>query len=156
MQSHKFLFFKDENIVGRNSYAFFKKNKRFTDKKFDEFHKWKIIASGLITMMNALHKKSDGGLYLKDWGYFLYLPKYKVRGRRISLVRRKPDKFLYENSFIPLCDELLPFRVEGEYRTDKILIPKIETLNFADEFEKTHKLLRGYFNHKDSTKYLQL
>lgn len=152
-KEHKFLFFKDSNILERNSYEYFKKNKRFTHKDFDEHRKWLAIARGLVMVMNKLYKQSDEGLYLTGIGYFTYLPKYKIKGRRISVVRRKKDKFYYEESFIPFCNELLSYRIEGVLRTDKVIIPNIANLDFADQFEKQHKLLRGYMSHHKSAKY---
>lgn len=153
---HKFLFFKEADILERASYEYFKKNKKFTNKVYDEHLKWLRIATGLITAMNQLWNESDGGLYLKDIGYFTYLPKYKVRGRRISLVRRKKDRFHYEKCFIPFCKELLPFRSEGTYRTDKIITLDLAKINNADEFEKQSKYLRGRMRFLQATKYMSI
>jgi len=153
---HKFLFFKEIDSLGRESYEYFKKNKRFTHKSYDEFKKWLIIARALVTEMNIMYGESDGGLYLKDLGYFLYLPKYLARGRKISVVRRKKDKFKYEQSFIPLCNELLSFRIEGTYLTDKVLIPNLKKLDQADEFQKQIIYLRGRIKFLQPTKYMEI
>ena len=153
---HKFLFFDEVDAAGRESYEYFKKNKRFTHKDYDEFKKWLQIARGLITDMNVMYGESDGGLYLKDLGYFLYLPKYLLRGRRISVIRRRKDKFRYEQSFIPLCDELLSFRIEGTYLTDKTLIPELKKLDQADEFHKQSAYLRGRMKFLKPTKYMEI
>jgi len=153
---HKFLFFKETDITERESYEYFKKNKRFTHKPFDEYKKWVKIAKGLMHAMNLLSQEYDAGVYFQELGYLLFLPKYKVKGRRISLLRRKPDRFYYEQSFIPLCDELISFRTEGHYLTDKVLIPDLKRLDKADEFYKQLKYLKGKMNFLSPSKYFKI
>lgn len=156
MKDYKFLFFDKTELLSKEAYIFFKENKKFTSGVFNEFKYWRTIARSLLYGMDQMYNQTDGGMYLKDFGYFLYLPKYVVRGHKISVIRRKPNRYHYEKSFIPLCDELLSYRTEGYFRTEKKIVPSMRNIEFYDQLEENQRYLRGYYNHKDRTKYLKI
>lgn len=155
-RDHKFLFFENTQVLSRDGYKYFKENKKFKSPHFNEFKFWRTIAKSLLFIMNELYRNTNGGLYLEDLGYFIYLPKYVVKGRRISVVRKKPNKYHYEKCFIPLCDELLSYRTEGWMRTEEKVIPKMRNIKFQEELKENEKYLRGYYNVHEKTKYKQI
>lgn len=97
----KFLDSLTEDIINRDAYEYFKKNKKFKHESTDDFFKWQRVIKGLVKYLTILNYKSNSGVYLKDVGYFACVPISKKEGIRMSLVRRRPDKIYMIRKFYP-------------------------------------------------------
>ena len=97
----KFLDNLTEEIVTREAYAYFKENKKFNHKSFDDFFKWRNIIGGLIKATAILNFNSKAGVYIKGIGYFASVPICIREGARMSLVRTRPSKIQYLRKFYP-------------------------------------------------------
>ena len=119
-----------EDLITREAYTYFKKNKLFNDITTDDFFKWSGVVKGLIKSMEVLNYNSRCGIYLRGVGYFASVPLSVRQGERISLVRRRPEKIEYIRKFFPDDPKMEGWLLDEVFKSTEVYNLKLTEVEF--------------------------
>jgi len=120
----------EKDVLGRESYEFFKKNKKFNSIQTDDYYKWKRILTSFLMYFKQMLIFSNKGFYIRDVGYFYFEP---VGERHVRVMRFKKVKLStrYKLVFIPDVKSLSKWQPEDFYiNTNDIKICDLEAVEF--------------------------
>lgn len=131
----------EKDILGRESYEYFKKNKKFNSKQIDDYYKWKRILTSFLLYFKELLIVGSKGVYIRDIGYFYFKPKKTVFKEKMKFKKVKVST-VYELEFIPDYPSFKDWKPEFEIVSKEEKTFDLEAL----EFLKAQTLNGTYIN----------
>lgn len=137
----KFINSDNRDVTSREAYDFFKKHKTKNSKFYDEYKKWIRIITGLLNTVTLAEREAKYGVYIKGLGYFCRIPIRKIRGRRISVVRRGEGSTIYIRIFIP-DQELQGYAYREQKTNRREFEPNFDLVQIYRELVETQDKMR--------------
>jgi len=120
----------EKDILGRESYEYFKKNKRFNSKQTDDYYKWKRILTSFIIYFRDILIFSNKGFYIKGIGYFYFEP-IKYSYKKVLKFKKVKDGVIHTLKFIPDLENLSDWQPDNfKIKSEDIKICDLDTLEF--------------------------
>lgn len=117
-----------EQLINREAYEYFKKNKRKVSRNLDEWKKWHSIIKGLFFAAECIAKQTNQGIYIKGIGYFAFVRLFTKKGKRKTMLTRGLPRHVYLRKFYPDSPALKNWMLSEELTTTKKLLLNFEAV----------------------------
>ena len=143
LKEHNLLEGFEVDVLGRESYDYFKKNKKFNSKQTDDYYKWRRILTSFLMYFKELLIFSNKGFYIRGIGYFYFEPYGKTYKR--MRFRKIEKNIRYILKFIPDLQTFSNWQIDNF----KMVSEDIKICDLSGvEFLKAQKLNDGIYINK--------
>lgn len=93
----KNYFLETEDLICREFYEYYKKNRSKPSKVIDQYNYFVKAVNGVLSLMMNMNAEIQGGLFIRDFGYFCYV---KRKEKRRNPQEKSPlKKFIKRDSY---------------------------------------------------------
>lgn len=101
-----FNFLREKDVLDKDFYDYYIKHRKKYVKTFCRYAYWRKAISSILMEIQMEMTENEGGVYIKDWGYFAHymaVDKKRVRHKKIRDIAyiRKKRTYRYFPNFYP-------------------------------------------------------